>query len=191
MAVAGIVLIAVAVVLVTAAVTSNTNTVKVHLLGMTITSLSVGTVFIAGMVVTIVAVLGIVLLLAGLRRNRRKRKERKGLQKENERLLGGQDTGADPIDDAGRPDRSGLFGSSAPDREAVATGPSTSAGPSGDRLGSDRDSGRAGRRDPGGGTGAGSDTGLFGSDAGSNDGIDATGPAERAKNRRSRRRPEH
>ncbi len=86
MVVAGVVLVAVAAVLVVAALFSNSTSVRVHLLGVTISDISVGVVFLVGMAVTVVAVLGIVLLVGGLRRGRRQRKQRRQLERENQRL---------------------------------------------------------------------------------------------------------
>ncbi|MGI8870639.1 MAG: hypothetical protein ACR2F6_17780 [Mycobacteriales bacterium] len=86
MAVAGGVFLVIATVLVVAALASNTKSVDVHLFGIDISGISVGAVFIGGMITTILAVLGLILFIAGMRRNRRKRVERKSLQKENRRL---------------------------------------------------------------------------------------------------------
>jgi uncharacterized membrane protein len=82
MIIVGVVLVAVAVVLTAAAITSNGQHVKFDLWGVLHSSVSVGTVFIAGMITTVVAVLGVLVLVGALRRNRRQRKERKQLAKE-------------------------------------------------------------------------------------------------------------
>jgi len=86
MVIAGAVLAAVAVVVIAAAVTGNGHTVKFDFFGIYHSHLSLGAVFISGMVTTVIAVLGVVLLVGGLRRGRRARKEQKRLDKENANL---------------------------------------------------------------------------------------------------------
>lgn len=82
MVIAGVVLAAVAIVVIAAAVTGNGHSVKFDFFGIWHSHLSVGAVFISGMVTTVVAVLGVVLLIGGLRRTRKQRKEQKRVAKE-------------------------------------------------------------------------------------------------------------
>jgi hypothetical protein len=91
MVIVGVVLVAVAAVLTAAAITSNGQHVKFDLWGVLHSSVSVGTVFIAGMITTVVAVVGVLVLVNGVRRNRRLRKERKQVAKEETPQI---DTGA-------------------------------------------------------------------------------------------------
>ena len=94
MLILGAVLLAVAVVLTAAAVTSNGTSVKFDWWGIYHSSMSVGTVFVAGMITTVVGVVGVLVLVAGMRRSRRLRKERKLAAKEakeREQLTGGFD----------------------------------------------------------------------------------------------------
>ena len=86
MAVLGLILLAAAGVLTAAVVTSNTDTLAVDLWNISVSNVTLGVVFVAGMITTVVAVVGLGLLMGGLRRNRRLRKERRSLRKENEQL---------------------------------------------------------------------------------------------------------
>lgn len=86
MAIFGIVLLVVAGVLAVAVVTSNTGSTDIDLWGITVSNLSLGVVFLIGMVTTVVGVIGLVVTAGGLRRNRRLRKERRQLVQENKRL---------------------------------------------------------------------------------------------------------
>jgi uncharacterized integral membrane protein len=86
MVIAGAVLAAVAVVVIAAAVTGNSHRVKFDFFGIYHSHLSIGAVFISGMITTVIAVLGVVLLVGGLRRTRKQRKEQKRLEKENANL---------------------------------------------------------------------------------------------------------
>jgi hypothetical protein len=85
-AVLGLILLVAAGVLTAAVVTSNTGAIETDLWGTTISNLSLGAVFVAGMLTTLVGVAGLVLLTAALRRGRRLRQERRVLRRENERL---------------------------------------------------------------------------------------------------------
>jgi hypothetical protein len=85
-AVLGLILLAAAGVLTAAVVTSNTGAVDTDLWNLTISNLSLGIVFVAGMLTTIVGVAGILLLTAGVRRGQRLRQERRVLRRENQRL---------------------------------------------------------------------------------------------------------
>ena len=86
MAVLGIILLAAAGVLTAAVVTSNTDSLAVSLWGVSVSNVTLGVVFVAGMITTVLAVIGLGLLMGGLRRNRRLRKERRSLRRENEQL---------------------------------------------------------------------------------------------------------
>ena len=106
MAVLGLILLAAAGVLTAAVVTSNTDTLAVDLWGVTVSNVTLGVVFVAGMITTVLAVVGLGLLMGGLRRNSRLRKERKSLRRENEQLIQRvESTPADgPVDQhGGRP----------------------------------------------------------------------------------------
>jgi hypothetical protein len=85
-AVLGLILLAAAGVLTAAVVTSNTDSLAVSLWGVSVSNVTLGVVFVAGMITTVLAVVGLGLLMAGMRRNRRLRKERRTLQRENEHL---------------------------------------------------------------------------------------------------------
>lgn len=100
MAVLGLILLAAAGVLTAAVVTSNTGAVETDLWNATISNLSLGVVFVAGMLTTIVGVIGIVMLTAGVRRNQRLRQERRVLRRENQRLTQRVEAGTVPDDDA-------------------------------------------------------------------------------------------
>jgi hypothetical protein len=82
----GLILLAAAGVLTAAVVTSNTGALDTDLWNLTISNLSLGIVFVAGMLTTIVGVAGVVLLTAGARRGQRLRHERRVLRRENQRL---------------------------------------------------------------------------------------------------------
>ena len=86
MAVLGLILLAAAGVLTAAVVTSNTDSLAVDLWGVSVTNVTLGVVFVAGMITTVLAVVGLGLLMGGLRRNRRLRQERRTLRRENEQL---------------------------------------------------------------------------------------------------------
>ena len=86
MAVLGLILLAAAGVLTAAVVTSNTDTLAVDLWGVTVSNVTLGVVFVAGMITTVLAGVGLGLLMGGVRRARRLRKERRSLRRENEQL---------------------------------------------------------------------------------------------------------
>ena len=83
MAVLGLILLAAAGVLTAAIVTSNTNELSVDMWGVTVSDLTVGVVFVAGMITTVLAVVGLGMLMGALRRGRRLRPERRSLRQEN------------------------------------------------------------------------------------------------------------
>jgi type II secretory pathway pseudopilin PulG len=85
-AVLGLILLAAAGVLTAAVVTSNTDSRSVDLWGVSVTNVTLGVVFVAGMITTVLAVVGLGLLMGGMRRNSRLRKERRTLRRENEQL---------------------------------------------------------------------------------------------------------
>ena len=85
-AVLGLILLAAAGVLTAAVVTSNTDSLSVDLWGVSVTNVTLGVVFVAGMITTVLAVVGLGLLMGGLRRSRRLRQERRSLRRENEQL---------------------------------------------------------------------------------------------------------
>jgi type II secretory pathway pseudopilin PulG len=85
-AVLGLILLAAAGVLTAAVVTSNTDSLSVSLWSVDVSNVTLGVVFVAGMITTVLAVVGLGLLMGALRRNRRLRKERRSLQRENEQL---------------------------------------------------------------------------------------------------------
>src|SRR5262249_21309413 len=82
-----------------AVITSNTSPVNGDLWGLHVSTLSLGTVYLAGLVTGIVALFALVMLAAGIRRGRRLRLERRALARENARLAqhigtaGGTDPG--------------------------------------------------------------------------------------------------
>ena len=98
MAVLGLILLVAAGVLTAAVVTSNTGAIETDLWGVTISNLSLGVLFVAGMLTTLIGVAGLVLMLGGLRRGRRLRHERKTLRRENQRLVQQVDTTPGPDD---------------------------------------------------------------------------------------------
>jgi type II secretory pathway pseudopilin PulG len=85
-AVLGLILLAAAGVLTAAVVTSNTESLSVSLWSVDVSNVTLGVVFVAGMITTVLAVVGLGLLMGALRRNRRLRRERRSLQRENEQL---------------------------------------------------------------------------------------------------------
>lgn len=85
-AVLGLILLAAAGVLTAAVVTSNTGSLSVDLWGVSVTNVTLGVVFVAGMITTVLAVVGLGLLMGGMRRGRRLRQERRSLRRENEQL---------------------------------------------------------------------------------------------------------
>jgi hypothetical protein len=82
----GLILLAAAGVLTAAVVTSNTDSLSVSLWSVDVSNVTLGVVFVAGMITTVLAVVGLGLLMGGMRRNRRLRRERRTLQRENEQL---------------------------------------------------------------------------------------------------------
>ncbi len=86
MAVLGLILLAAAGVLTAAVVTSNTGTLSVDLWNVSVSNVTLGVVFVAGMITTVLAVVGLGLLMGGMRRGRRIRQERRALRRENEQL---------------------------------------------------------------------------------------------------------
>jgi type II secretory pathway pseudopilin PulG len=94
-AVLGLILLVVAGVLTAAVVTSNTDSLAVSLWSVDVSNVTLGVVFVAGMITTVLAVVGLGLLMGGMRRNRRLRKERRTLQRENEQLAQRVDTTPD------------------------------------------------------------------------------------------------
>ena len=99
MAVLGLILFAAAGVLTAAVVTSNTGAVETDLWGMTVSDVSIGVIFVAGMLTVLIGVAGLLLLSGGLRRGRRLRQERRVLRRENERLS--QQVGSSPAPGGG------------------------------------------------------------------------------------------
>jgi hypothetical protein len=97
-AILGLILLAAAGVLAAAVVTSNTGAVETDLWSITVSNMSLGIVFVAGMLTTIVGVAGIVLLTAGVRRSQRLRQERRVLRRENQRLTRRVETDASTED---------------------------------------------------------------------------------------------
>jgi type II secretory pathway pseudopilin PulG len=85
-AILGLILLAAAGVLTAAVVTSNTDSLAVSLWGVSVSNVTLGVVFVAGMITTVLAVVGLGLLMGGMRRNSRLRKERRSLRRENEQL---------------------------------------------------------------------------------------------------------
>lgn len=102
MAVLGLILLAAAGVLTAAVVTSNTDSLAVSLWGVSVSNVTLGVVFVAGMITTVLAVIGLGLLMGGLRRNRRLRKERRSLRRENEQLAQRVDSTPDNTGSAAR-----------------------------------------------------------------------------------------
>lgn len=86
MVVLGFVLLVGAGVFTAAVITSNTTTVGADLWGMHIDNLSLGGVFVAGMVAGVAALLGLAMLFGGMRRSARLNRERRQLARENARL---------------------------------------------------------------------------------------------------------
>ena len=86
MAVLGLILLAAAGVLTAAVVTSNTTALSVDLWSVSVSNVTLGVVFVAGMITTVLGVVGLGLLMGGLRRARRLRAERRSLRRENQQL---------------------------------------------------------------------------------------------------------
>jgi hypothetical protein len=86
-AVLGLILLAAAGVLTAAVVTSNTTSLSVELWGVNVSNITVGVVFVAGMITTVLAVVGLGLVMGALRRGRRLRSERRSLRRENQQLV--------------------------------------------------------------------------------------------------------
>lgn len=86
MAVLGFILLAAAGVLTAAVVTSNTDSLSIDLWNISVSNVTLGVVFVAGMITTVLAVVGLGLLTSGMRRARRLRQERRSLRRENEML---------------------------------------------------------------------------------------------------------
>ena len=97
MAVLGLILLAAAGVLTAAVVTSNTDSLSISLWSVDVSNVTVGVVFVAGMITTVLAVVGLGLLMGALRRNRRRRKEHRSLQRENEQLAQRMDSTPPPM----------------------------------------------------------------------------------------------
>jgi hypothetical protein len=93
----GLILLAAAGVLTAAVVTSNTDSLAVSLWSVDVSNVTLGVVFVAGMITTVLAVVGIGLLMGGMRRNRRLRRERRTLQRENEQLTQRVESPSDPV----------------------------------------------------------------------------------------------
>jgi uncharacterized integral membrane protein len=96
-AVLGLILLAAAGVLTAAVVTSNTDSLSLSLWSVDVSNVTLGVVFVAGMITTVLAVVGLGLLMGALRRNRRLRKERRSLQRENEQLAQRMDSTPPPM----------------------------------------------------------------------------------------------
>jgi type II secretory pathway pseudopilin PulG len=96
-AVLGLILLAAAGVLTAAVVTSNTDSLSMSLWSVDVSNVTLGVVFVAGMITTVLAVVGLGLLMGALRRNRRLRKERRSLQRENEQLTQRVDSTPPPM----------------------------------------------------------------------------------------------
>jgi type II secretory pathway pseudopilin PulG len=86
MVVLGLVLLVAAGVFTAAVITSNTSTTAADLWGAHVSNISLGGVFVAGMVAGVVALLGLVMLFGGMRRSARRNRERRQLARENARL---------------------------------------------------------------------------------------------------------
>lgn len=86
MVVLGLLLLAGAAVLTTAVVTSNTGSINTDLWGWHMSNLSVGAVFVIGVITGAVALLALGMMVVGARRNARRSRERRALVKENRRL---------------------------------------------------------------------------------------------------------
>jgi len=95
-AVLGLLLLAAAGVLTAAVVTSNTGAVETDLWNATISNVSLGVVFVAGMLTAVAAVVGIIMMMGGVRRNQRLRQERRVLRRENQRLSQRVEAGVAP-----------------------------------------------------------------------------------------------
>jgi|SRR5882757_3085899 len=82
MLIAGIVLVAVAIALIAAATTGNGHSVKVDIFGIVHPHLSISTIFLGGIVTTVIAVVGVFVLIRGMKASRRSRKENKRVAKD-------------------------------------------------------------------------------------------------------------
>lgn len=91
MVIVAVLLIAIAAVLTAAAVTSNGHHITFDLWSIVDSKVSVGVVFVAGMITTVIAVAGVVLLMSGVKRSHRNRKERKELSRQQESMSGTPD----------------------------------------------------------------------------------------------------
>src|SRR5262249_31824766 len=103
MVVLGLLLLIGAGVFAAAVITSNSGTVGGDLWGLHVSNLSLGVVYIAGLVTALVVLLALVMLSAGMRRGRRLRQERRALAQENARLS--RHVGAAAGTEAGLPAR--------------------------------------------------------------------------------------
>jgi hypothetical protein len=115
-AVLGLILLAAAGVLTAAVVTSNTDSLAVSLWSVDVSNVTLGVVFVAGMITTVLAVVGLGLLMGGMRRNRRLRKERRTLQRENEQLAQRVDSTPDPVTTTTRRDEHQFADQTVPQR---------------------------------------------------------------------------
>jgi hypothetical protein len=141
-AVVGLILLVVAGVATGAVVTSNTGAIDANFWGVTISNVSIGVIFVAGMLTTVIGVAGLLLLMGAMRRGRRLRQERRVLRRENQRLS--QQAG----DSGPGPDR--YVGPRT--EEAPAQGAYEPSGPvAGAPVGTARDTDLAATGQPGGG----------------------------------------
>jgi len=85
MLIAGIVLVAVAIALIAAATTGNGHSVKVDIFGIVHPHLSISSIFLGGIVTTVIAVVGVFVLIRGMKATRRSRKETKRVAKDNKK----------------------------------------------------------------------------------------------------------
>src|SRR5215475_11482800 len=123
MVVLGLLLLVGAGVFAAAVITSNTGAVGADLWGLHISNLSLGAFYVAGLITGFAALLGLVVLFAGMRRTRRLRQQRKALARENARLS--QHLGTVPQPDLGpQPEAAGR-----PARPARPAGPEAAASP--------------------------------------------------------------
>lgn len=66
--------------------TSNTHEVTTKFWGLKISNLSIGELFLIAMVAALVGIIGLLLLLKGIKRAQRRRQKRRELERENQRL---------------------------------------------------------------------------------------------------------
>jgi hypothetical protein len=97
MVVLGLVLLVGAGVFTAAVITSNTSTTGADLWGAHVSNISLGGIFVAGMVAGVVALVGLVMLFGGMRRSARLSRERRQLARENARLSKRQADIAAPV----------------------------------------------------------------------------------------------